>query len=109
MGPQFARVYRSALLDYLLGNGAVGEERAFGLGRRAIGTGVGLLQILFIHHYALNTILESTHGSDDRLKVLLLAQRFLAEALAPFEMTHRGYMEGLAQSRRTMIPPCGPT
>jgi sigma-B regulation protein RsbU (phosphoserine phosphatase) len=93
MGTQFARLYRAALLDYLLGNGAVGLERAYELGRRAIDTGLGLLHIMRAHDDAVNSIVEATHGNDDHLRQLIAAQAFLSEALAPFEMTHRGYLE----------------
>ena len=73
-------------------------ERAYELGRRAIESELGLLHIMRVHDDAVNTIVESTHTTDDRLRQLIAAQNFLSEALAPFEMTHRGYMALLHRS-----------
>ena len=47
MGTQaalFARRYRAALLDYLLGAGEVGLMRAYDLGRSALDDGIGIVQ-----------------------------------------------------------------
>lgn len=90
---QFARHYRAALLDHLLNRDESGLERGFILGRRAITSGLGLLQVVNAHHDALNTVLRSTRASDDRLCQLQAAQAFLVEALAVFEMTHRGFLD----------------
>ena len=105
---QFARHYRAALLDHLLNRDESGLERGFALGRRAIASGLGLLQVVNAHHDALNTVLRSTRASDDRLCQLQAAQAFLVEALAVFEMTHRGFLERpdrrAGSDRRTDTP-----
>lgn len=96
MGSQsvlFSRQYRAALLDYLLGSGESGRERAYELGRRAIDSGLGLLQILRVHQRAVNTILESTHKLEEGLRRLKASEEFLMETLSPFEMTYRGYVD----------------
>lgn len=110
MGSQsvlFSRQYRAALLDYLLGSGESGRERAYELGRRAIDSGLGLLQILRVHQRAVNTILESTHKLEEGLRRLKASEEFLMETLSPFEMTYRGYVDLLdrAHDRPRGRPP----
>ena len=88
----FARRYRAALLDYLLGAGEMGLARAYDLGRTAINEGVGLLHILQTHQKATNAVLQSSTTVDDALGKLEAAEAFLSEALSPFELTYRGYL-----------------
>jgi hypothetical protein len=102
MGTQaalFARRYRAALLDYLLGSGETGLSRAYDLGRTAIDQGVGLLQILRAHQKAVDAVLESSHTAANNLRSLKAAEAFLMESLSPFEMTHRGYLASLDDHR----------
>lgn len=101
MGSQsilFARQYRAALLDYLLGSGESGRERAYELGRRAIDSSLGLLQVLRVHQRAVNAILESTHKVEENLRRLRASEEFLMETLSPFEMAYRGYVDLLDQA-----------
>ena len=88
----FARRYRAALLDYLLGNGETGLSNAYDLGRTALEEEFGLLQILRTHQRVVNRVLESTDSVPDSLKRLRDAEDFLMETLSPFEMTYRGYV-----------------
>jgi hypothetical protein len=88
----FARRYRAALLDYLLGAGELGLARAYDLGRTAINEGVSLLHLLQTHHKATNSVLHSSANVDDALGKLEAAEAFLAEALSPYELTYRGYL-----------------
>jgi hypothetical protein len=96
---EFARQYRAALLDYLLGSGAPGLERAYSLGRRAIEAGMSLLQVIRMHQDAANTVLKATNLGDSRMRQLQTSQDFLLEALAAFEMTHRGYLDLISAER----------
>lgn len=98
-GILFSRQYRAALLDYLLGSGESGRERAYELGRQAIDSGLGLLQILRVHQRAVNSILESTHKVEESLRRLKASEEFLMETLSPFEMTYRGYVAMLEGHR----------
>jgi len=86
--PEFARDYAAALQDYLNGNGEQALNAAYDLGRRAISEDVGLLEIAGIHGQVLRDHLDKRDAAiADR------ASRFFLEALAPFEMTHRGFRE----------------
>jgi Phosphoserine phosphatase RsbU, N-terminal domain len=88
----FARRYRAALLDYLLGSDEAGLVRAYELGRAAMREDMGLLEILRIHQATTQTIVGSTRDIDVTLKTLDAAGEFLMETLSPFEMAHRGYV-----------------
>lgn len=96
----FSRRYRAALLDYLLGAGEVGLARAYELGRRAIDEGIGLLSIVHAHQRAVHAVLESTPTASEALGRLEAAEMFLVEALSPFELTYRGYIDVVGLGRR---------
>ena len=89
----FSRRYRAALLDYMLGSGESGRERAYELGRLAMHDSLGPLQILRVHQQALNSILQATARGHQGLEQLKAAQEFLMESLSPFEMAYRGYVD----------------
>lgn len=88
----FARRYRAALLDYLLGAGEVGLMRAYDLGRRALDDGIGVLSLVHAHQRAVQVVVRSARSINEALKRLEAAERFLTEALSPFELTYRGYV-----------------
>jgi two-component system sensor histidine kinase UhpB len=91
----FARRYRAALLDYLLGSDEAGLVRAYELGRAAMREGLGLLEILRIHQGTTRTIVSSARDLDVMLKTLDAAEEFLMETVSPFEMAYRGYAASL--------------
>jgi hypothetical protein len=88
----FARRYRAALLDYLLGAGELGLSRAYDLGRTAVNEGVGLLHVLHTHQKAINNVVQSSTTVDEAIVKLEAAEAFLSETLSPFELTYRGYL-----------------
>jgi hypothetical protein len=103
----FSRRYRAALLDYMLGSGESGRERAYELGRLAMHDSLGPLQILRVHQQALDSILQSTDRGHQGLQQLRASQEFLMESLSPFEMAFRGYVDLLppANDRTPQITP----
>ena len=107
MGTQrvrFARQYRAALLDYLLGSGESGLERACRLGRRAIELDVGLLELLRVHQNSVNAVLESTTPVAESLQKLEAADEFLMETVSLFEMAYRGYLDLVEDERGRSRP-----
>jgi hypothetical protein len=90
----FARRYRAALLDYLLGSDEAGLVRAYELGRSAMQEGLGLLEILRVHHGTMRTIVGSARDVDGMLKTLDAGGHFLMETVSPFEMAYlaRGHV-----------------
>jgi len=92
----FARLYGTALRGHLIGSGEHPLHQAYELGRRALGLGLGVLDLVLLHHDALSELMLED-GTEDSSETLPLAAEFLAECLSPFEMTLRGYQQSNAQ------------
>src|SRR5256885_1969334 len=63
------------------------------LGRKALSDGIGVLDLVMLHHEALAKLGESHSFKPANLDT---AAEFLAESLSPFEMSLRGYREANA-------------
>src|SRR3990172_12940568 len=83
-----AKEYGAALQEFVSGAGEAALTRAYELGRRAIASGVGLLDLAMVHHEALLALPADGPGARSRV---VMAAQFLAEGLSPFEMTLRSY------------------
>jgi diguanylate cyclase (GGDEF)-like protein len=92
--------YGEALYDYIKGMGEAASLRAYELGRQAMVSGLGLLDLAAIHTGALTTILAHPHPGRRSVQLLRTAADFYAEALSPFEMAHRGFIEANKSLRR---------
>jgi hypothetical protein len=96
---RFRRDYAPAFLQYLSARDEPGRKVAYELGRRAIRERLSLLDLARIHHSVLLEVLK-THRTSQELEVIArAASEFLVEALAVFEMTHRGFTERLSTAR----------
>jgi signal transduction histidine kinase len=82
--------YRVALHAYMAGGGEAALRSAHRIGRAALADGAGLLDVVILHHAALERVpaTQANRSSGDRI-----SGNFLAESLAPFEMAFRGYEE----------------
>ncbi len=85
--------YRSGLDGYLAGGGEAASLRSYELGRKAIGQGLGLMDLVTVHQEAVATILLRCATPNDCTRAAQAAGDFFAEALSPFEMAHRGFLE----------------
>jgi light-regulated signal transduction histidine kinase (bacteriophytochrome) len=83
---QLEHEYSTALRDCVSGAGEVALAHAYELGRMAAGTGIGVVELAAIHDHALREVLGDTAPPPE-------VDQFFAEALSPFEMTHRGFRE----------------
>jgi signal transduction histidine kinase len=92
--------YTASLREYLVGGGEAALQRAYELGRDALGQGVGLLDMITLHHNALRTVLQIMPIAPQALEKTIAAELFLLESLSPFEMTHRGFRESNALLKR---------
>jgi light-regulated signal transduction histidine kinase (bacteriophytochrome) len=81
--------YTIALQAYLQGSGEDALSRAYDLGREALASGLGVLDIATIHRDAVRVAVR--RGGIER--AFSRAAEFFSEALGPFEMTFRGYAE----------------
>jgi signal transduction histidine kinase len=81
--------YTAALEEYLDGAGESALSRAYDLGRKALGSGLGVLEMSAIHHEAIKAV--AVWAGDPEKRRLEKAADFFAESLSPFEMAFRGY------------------
>jgi len=87
--PDFLRDYRAAFLRYLPRREEAALSTGYELGRAAVVAGSSLLTIIEIHHQVLLEVLQDSM-SDDLPRIATVASEFLVEALATFDMAHRG-------------------
>jgi hypothetical protein len=93
--------YRSAFLGYLSQRSETQLRRAYEIGRGAILTGVGLLDLAQIHNEVTLDLLRASPDGQDRLDIAETAAAFLLEVLAPFDMAQRAFLERTRGSAAT--------
>jgi light-regulated signal transduction histidine kinase (bacteriophytochrome) len=81
------RDYAGTLSGYLIQADEEARLHAHELGRKALTGGIGVLDIVTLHHEALASLGEAGSLPLER------AAEFLVESLTPFEMSLRGYRE----------------
>jgi len=96
---RFRRDYAPAFLQYLSEGGEPGRRAAYELGRRAISDRLSILDLARIHHRVLLEVLKTHRTPHELDHITQAASEFLVEALAVFEMTHRGFTELLSADR----------
>lgn len=95
----FSSQYQKMLKKYLVEGGEEYLHGAYELGRKALGGGLGLLDITYAHQAALPVLLQNT--DDDRFLLLVrAANRFLDETLSPFEVSRLSSMDANSALRR---------
>jgi signal transduction histidine kinase len=92
--------YAGTLRDYLADGGEAALQRAYELGRRAIGEGIGILDLVAMHQEAMKAALIAIQSPESIRATVEASQRFLSESLSPFEMTHLGFEEAVQALRR---------
>ena len=85
--------YRGMLRDYLAHPDEALLERAYGLGREALASGRGVLDMATMHSQAVATVLASSDVTLDRLQLSEALERFFIEAISPFEIAHRSFRD----------------
>ncbi len=82
--------YHGALRDYLAQPGEATLQQAYELGRAAMSAGLGVFDVIRLHHQALN---DGVVSSDPTAVVRCapMLEAFLLETLSPFEAAHRGF------------------
>ena len=96
---RFRRDYAPALLQYLSEGTEPGRRAAYELGRRAISDRLSILDLARTHHLVLLEVLKTHQTPHELDHITQAASEFLVEALAVFEMTHRGFTELLSADR----------
>lgn len=88
--------YERALKTFLHEGGESSLKQAYELGRRALGQGKGILDMIGVHQQTLERILDGQPAAD----LVRRAGDFLTESMSPFEMTHRAFGEANETLRR---------
>jgi PAS domain S-box-containing protein len=88
--------YERTLLAYLKGASEASLEEAYEIGKEAVETGLGVLDMAAIHQQALGLALVGARTVQEGRGLLEKATVFFTESLATFEMAHRGYQEANA-------------
>jgi hypothetical protein len=91
---QFRRNYRPPFLAYLVREDEGGRQAAYDLGREAMSSGVGLIGLVTVHNEVFLDAVSDERTAESALRTARAAGAFLVEALASFEMTQRGFMDG---------------
>jgi len=75
-------------------------QQAYELGRQALAGGYGVLDMIYMHRGALNSIRCESLAEALPLNASIMAGQFLAESMSSFEMTHRAVTEANAALRK---------
>jgi signal transduction histidine kinase len=82
--------YHSALRDYLAQPTEATLQQAYELGRAAMSAGLGVFDVIRLHHQALNDGVVSRDPAAV-VRYAPMLETFLLESLSPFEAAHRGF------------------
>lgn len=85
--------YREALDRFMNGAGEAALSNAYEIGRRALASGLGILDLVSMHEKAVASLLPRQTPDD-------MAGSFLLESLSPFEISYRSVDEANAALRR---------
>lgn len=97
---QFRFAYAAAFHDYVSAEaGERGLERAYDLGRTAVGQGLSTLDLAAIHHESLAEALALASSAEEHARVATAATKFAMESLSTFEMAQRGFREAQEAAR----------
>lgn len=94
------RDYRPPFLSYLTNLDERGLTAAYDLGRRAMLRRLGLLELVRVHNEVYVEVVAEARSLAEAQALAEAASAFLLEALAPFEMTQRGFMAGDGLDKR---------
>src|SRR5207245_153480 len=89
--------YRRALRQHLDGGGEAALTRAYELGRKAMTSGKGLLEMAGLHWEALARSVPLATATRTAVEA---SQEFFLEALSPYEIAYRGTLEANAALRK---------
>jgi hypothetical protein len=90
--------YTPAFLAFLNNPDEERLHRAYELGRTALADGITLLDLVRTHHIAFGKAITTTDAGT-QAGTIDAAASFLIEALAPYEMARRGYLERARDDR----------
>ena len=84
------RNYRAAFLRYLARHEEAALHAGYEIGRVGLEAGLGLLELVQVHHVVLVDVLRDT-PADEVPAVAAAASDFLLEVLSSYDMVQRGF------------------
>src|SRR5437762_9238484 len=90
---ELSKLYTAALQNYLTVEGEEALHLGYELGRKAIGQGLGILDVARIHQQASITAMLPTLALAQNQRQLQAVESFFMEALSPFEAHQRGFRQ----------------
>ncbi len=90
---RLARNYTPAFLAFLRHRDEENRHKAYELGRDALADGISLLDLIRTHHTVFGQVLATPSDPTELADLVDAAASFLVEALAPYEMARRGFLE----------------
>ena len=90
---ELSKIYTAALQNYLTVKGEEALHLGYELGRKAIGEGLGILDVARIHQEASVAALLPALALAQNQGQLQAVEDFLMEALSPFEAHQRGFRQ----------------
>jgi signal transduction histidine kinase len=97
---EVTRKYTVALKHWLGRGGEAALQRAYVLGRSCLADGWSILDMVSIHHAAVQAMGKGEAPGWLNPETLRMANEFFNESMSPFEMTHRAFGEGNRALRR---------
>lgn len=85
--------FTRALQEHLAGGEEAALLSAYELGRKALGDGLGVLDVATLLHEALLGACAGAQSPQESSRMIKAAEDFMLECLSPFEMAHRGVRE----------------
>jgi signal transduction histidine kinase len=85
--------FTRALQEHLAGGEEAALLSAYELGRKALGDGLGVLDVASLLHEALLGACTDARTPEESARMIKAAEDFMLECLSPFEMAHRGVRE----------------
>jgi light-regulated signal transduction histidine kinase (bacteriophytochrome) len=90
---KFETAYGEVLRERLAGAGEEALQRGYELGRQAVREGLGVMDVVSVQRNVLQGLLAGAATPNECIRLAESSQDLFAECLAPFELTHRGFLE----------------
>ena len=97
--------YTPAFLTFLNNPDEEALHAAYQLGRAALADNITLLDLIRAHHNVFGHVLRTTTDPDDLPRIVNAAADVLVEALAPFEIARRAFLEKATPDTPSNGPP----
>ena len=95
-----AALYADALRANLAQTSEAALQCAYEIGRQSFAQGLGILELVAMHHEALARLSKRDPGAVAQAQQIVRAGAFFAATLSPYEMAHRGFREAISALRK---------